>query len=90
MRVDKRCCLCDRTLGGAIADQIEVKVRWLYRQETRWGLRPRAARPTKGPENVPADWGKILLQQADMFSGGGMPRRAWEVATDATAAAFWA
>jgi hypothetical protein len=48
------------------------------------------ARPTKGPENVPADWGKILLQWPGMFSGGEMPRRAWEVAADATAAAFWA
>jgi hypothetical protein len=42
------------------------------------------------PENVPAEVGKILLQRPGMFSGGGMPRRAWEVATDATAAAFWA
>jgi hypothetical protein len=37
------------------------------------------------PENVPADRGKILLQQAGMFSGGGMTRRAWEVAGDAGA-----
>jgi hypothetical protein len=35
------------------------------------------------PENVPANWGKTLLQRAGMFSGGGMPRRAWEVAGDA-------
>jgi hypothetical protein len=42
------------------------------------------------PENVPADWGKIPLQRPGMFSGGGMPRRAWQVATDVTAAAFWA
>jgi hypothetical protein len=30
-------------------------------------------------ENVPADRGKILLQQVGMFSGGGMTRRAWDV-----------
>jgi hypothetical protein len=48
------------------------------------------ARPTKGPENVPAEGGKILLQRPGMFSGGGMPRRAWPVAADATAAAFLA
>jgi hypothetical protein len=40
------------------------------------------------PENVPSHWGEFLLQQAGMFSDGEMPRRAWEVATDATAAAF--
>jgi hypothetical protein len=40
------------------------------------------------PENVPADWGKIPLQRPGMFSGGEMPRRAWQVATNATAAAL--
>ena len=40
---------------------------------------------TSVPENVPADRGKTLLQRAGMFSGGGMPRRAWEVAADAGA-----
>jgi hypothetical protein len=44
--------------------------------------------PTKGPENVPAEGGNILLQRPGMFSGGEMPRRAWKVAADATAAAF--
>jgi hypothetical protein len=47
-------------------------------------------RPTKGPENVPAEGGKTLLQRPGMFSGGAFPRRAWEFASDATAAAFWA
>jgi hypothetical protein len=40
------------------------------------------------PENVPANGGKILLQRPGMFSGRGMPRRAWEVASDATGVAF--
>ena len=40
---------------------------------------------TRHPENVPADRGKILLQRADMFSGGGMTRQAGEVAADAGA-----
>jgi hypothetical protein len=40
---------------------------------------------TTHPENVPADRGKILLQQAGTFSGGGMTRRAWDVAADAGA-----
>ena len=35
------------------------------------------------PENVPANCGKTFLQPAGMFSGGGMTRRAWEVAADA-------
>ena len=37
------------------------------------------------PENVPANCGKTFLQPAGMFSGGGMTRRAWEVAADAGA-----
>lgn len=40
---------------------------------------------TRHPENVPADRGKILLQQVGMFSGGEMTRRAWDVAGDAGA-----
>ena len=44
-----------------------------------------ASRLTRVPENVPADRGKILLQLAGMFSGGGMTRRAWEVPADAGA-----
>ena len=40
---------------------------------------------TTHPDNVPADRGKILLQQVGMFSGGGMTRRAWDVAADSGA-----
>jgi hypothetical protein len=34
-------------------------------------------------EDVPTEVGKILLQRPGMFSGGGIPCRAGEVASDA-------
>jgi hypothetical protein len=49
---------------------------WLAKATSTVQWRRAPSCPTKGPENVPADWGKILLQRPGVFSGGGMPRRA--------------